>query len=231
MFLLGIIAALPHEIESISERMESVREETVGGIRFVCGRIGNTEMACAVCGVGKVHAAMCAEAMIIRYTPSLIINTGAGGTLTDELSVGDIAVATAVCQHDMDTSALGDEVGMISGPDLVYFETDKVLSDKIARLAADAGCRVVRGVIATGDRFVAADADRAMIKNTFDAVSCEMEGGAVGQVCYENGVPFAVVRAISDSADGDAVVDYPTFAASVARRSCDILCSFALEAK
>lgn len=221
--MLGIIAALPHEIESLSEHMHSVREETVGGIGFVCGKIGNTETACAVCGVGKVHAAICAEAMIIRYSPSLIINTGAGGSLTSELSVGDIAVATAVCQHDMDTSALGDEPGMISGPDLVYFQTDRWSSDTIARLAADRGCRVVRGVIATGDRFVADACDRKMIHDRFGAVSCEMEGGAVGQVCHENGVPFAVVRAISDSADGNAVSDYPKFASFVARRSCEIL--------
>lgn len=225
--MIGIIAALRHEIESLAGEMKNVKSERVGSIDFIRGEIDETEVVCAVCGVGKVFAAMCAEAMILRYAPSLIINTGAAGTLTADLSIGDIAVASAVCQHDMDTSALGDEVGMVSGPNLIYFETDKAASDKIISIAESVGCHTVSGVIATGDRFIAENDDRARIRAAFNAVSCEMEGGAVGQVCHANGVPFAIVRAISDSADGEAVEDYPAFAAFVSERSCSILCELA----
>ena len=160
----------------------------------------------AVCGIGKVFAAICTEAMILRYAPSLVLNSGVGGTLTPALSIGDIAVATSLVQHDMDTSALGDPVGLISGINKIYFEADK---DAVARLCAAAdkvGARTLCGTIASGDRFLADAAHKRFIADTFGAVACEMEGAAVAQVAYVNHTPFAVMRAISDSASGDATM-------------------------
>ena len=225
--MIGIIAAMQKEMDTIEEAMSSSVREKVGGIEFLRGEIGGCDVVCSVCGIGKVFAAMCAEAMIIRYAPSLVINTGVGGTLTRELSVGDVAIAEAVCQHDMDTTALGDEPGLISGINRVYFEADGSAVDMIEEIAGGMGIKTHRGTIASGDRFIASQAEKERIVSTFGAVSCEMEGAAVGHVCFVNSTPFAVIRAISDDADGGACEDYPAFAAASAAKSAAIVCALA----
>ena len=113
--MIGIICAMKIEADAIRETLTSPVCETVSGIEFTRGSLHGKEVVMAVCGIGKVFAAICTEAMILRYAPSLVLNSGVGGTLTPALSIGDIAVATSLVQHDMDTSALGDPVGLISG--------------------------------------------------------------------------------------------------------------------
>ena len=224
--MIGIIAAMQKEMELIAEQMEDAVHEEAGGIRFTRGKIGGRDVVCAVCGIGKVFAAMCAEAMIIKYSPSLMINTGVGGTLTDKLTIGDVAVSSAVCQHDMDTTALGDEPGLVSGINRVYFEAEVDAAEKIEEIAEKMGIHTVRGTIASGDRFVADKETKERIVRLFGAVVCEMEGGAIGHVCFVCGVPFVVIRAVSDDADGGACEDYPAFAAASARRSAALVCEF-----
>ncbi len=224
---LGIIAAMKIEAERIISKMENAVTEECGGVTFTKGRLGGCEIVCSVCGIGKVFAAMCAEAMIVRYAPDAIINTGVGGTLTRELSVGDIAISSAVVQHDMDTSPLGDPVGLISGINVIEIAADEELTRKISSVCERRGLRHMRGTIASGDKFVADPAIKKYITDNFSAIACEMEGAAVGQVCYVNKVPFAVIRAISDDADGGACSDYPTFAARAAENSADIVIGIA----
>lgn len=113
--MIGIIAAMNVEMESLRSYIQNPVTETISGITFVSGTLDGSEVVTAVCGIGKVFAAMCAQTMILRYKPDCIVNTGVAGTLTDKLEIGSIAVSSAVVQHDMDTSALGDPVGMISG--------------------------------------------------------------------------------------------------------------------
>ena len=216
---LGIIAAMKIEAELIEAAMTNVTRETCGSIEYCLGNIGNTDIVLAVCGIGKVFAAICAQTMIVKYAPDAIINTGVGGTLTKELSVGDVAVSSAMVQHDMDTSALGDPVGLISGINIVEIPADKNLADKISAIVNSMGINTVQGVIATGDQFIGNQERKDRIVNTFGAIACEMEGAAIGQVCYVNKVPFAVIRAISDDADGGACEDYPTFAKMAAKNS------------
>lgn len=225
--MLGIIAAMQKEADMIVAAMEDATHETLGGVNFVRGKLNGYPAVCSVCGVGKVFAATATEAMIIGYAPKLIVNTGVGGTLTDRLSVGDVAISDAVCQHDMDTTPLGDEPGLISGINRVYFEADRNAVCEIEKIAASLGIKTVRGTIASGDRFVASVDEKRRIVDVFGAVSCEMEGGAVGHVCHINNVPFAVIRAISDDADGSACEDYPAFAAKAARCSAEIVMQLA----
>ena len=216
---LGIIAAMKIEAELIEAAMTDIVRETCGSIEFCLGKIGTTDIVLAVCGIGKVFAAICAQTMIVKYAPDAIINTGVGGTLTKKLSVGDVAVSSAMVQHDMDTSALGDPVGLISGPNIVEIPADAALADKISAIVKDMGINTVQGIIATGDQFIGNQETKNRIVNTFGAIACEMEGAAIGQVCYVNKVPFAVIRAISDDADGGACEDYPTFAKMAAKNS------------
>ena len=236
----GIIAPMKIEAEHIIAAMENARCETVGGIEFTLGKIrmandhaggaiGEADVVVAVCGIGKVFAAMCAQTMIVTYHPDCIINTGVAGSLSRDIGVGDVVIAEDVVEHDMDTSPLGDPVGLISGLNVVKMHcSDKlrmsVLRNAAAHVLEGTGTKVFTDrVIATGDQFIADAEKKRWIAETFGASVCEMEGGAVGQVCTANGVPFAIVRTMSDSADGGAVEDYPSFAKKAAGISAKIV--------
>ncbi len=214
--LIGIIGAMEIEVEALRALMTDARDEVVSGIRFTVGTLEGTPAVCAVCGVGKVAAAMVAEAMILRFGVTRLLNTGVAGGLGEGLVVGDIVVADAVVQHDMDTTALGDPAGLISGLGIVKIPADPVFGATLQAATVAAGFVPRVGTVASGDLFVAKDEDKARIKAQFDAVACEMEGAAIGQVAYTNGVPFAVLRAISDGGDG---MEFSEFVGLAAERS------------
>lgn len=226
--MIGIIAAMNVEMESLRSHMKNTETDVISGIRFVRGMLEGKEVVTAVCGIGKVFAAMCAQTMILRYHPDCIINTGVAGTLTDKLDIGSIAVSSAVVQHDMDTSPLGDPVGLISGINKVELPADVLLSEKISACAREMNIKTVTGVIASGDQFVASAERKAFIVDHFGAIACEMEGAAIGHVCHVNEVPFCIIRAISDSADGSSHMDYPTFVKIAAENSVALVRRFLL---
>ncbi len=218
---IGIIGAMQMEVDALQAAMEHPVTETVSGITFVQGTIGTHEVVAAVCGIGKVFAAMCAQTMILRYAPQYIINIGVAGTVSKGLKVLDIAVADRVCQHDMDTSPLGDPVGLISGINQIYFAADACLVQTIASAAEARGVHTVIGTIASGDQFIHTQEKKDWIHHTFHAAAAEMEGGSVGHVCTVNNVPFAVLRTISDGDGG--TMDYNTFAKKAALQSIEVI--------
>ncbi len=220
---IGIIGAMGVEIEALAAAMENVQRETFGRIELRSGTLCGQQVVLAKCGVGKVFAAMCAQTMILRCGVDAIINTGVAGTLSNQLSIGDIAVSADVVQHDMDTSPLGDPVGLISGLNIVHMPADPALADAVEAAITAAGGKYLRGTIASGDQFIAGEAKKAWIRDTFGAIACEMEGAAVGQVCTANGVPFAVIRAISDGGNEESPMDYPTFVKMAAARSAAVV--------
>ena len=219
MSIIGIIGAMDAEVNGLIRKLDEHKIDSVGGMEFHTGRLLGREVVIARCGVGKVFAAMCCEAMIIRYAPALIVNTGVAGALDKSLRRADIVVAEKLCQHDMDTSALGDEKGLISGINKIYFESDGGAIDALMLSGYELGITVKRGVVATGDKFVASDEDRERIVSQFGASACEMEGGAIAHTAFVNNTPFVVIRAISDGADGDSAMDFPAFLAVAAKKS------------
>lgn len=226
---LGIIAAMKIEAEKIKETMTDRVDETVGGITFSEGKIGGTDVICAVCGIGKVCAAMCAQTMVVKYSPDAIINTGIAGTLSD-LGIGDIAVSDALVQHDMDVHDL-DQVPRGYHPALGITEipASAELADKIEKIALSLGVKVKCGVIASGDQFISSSEIKQTLIDNFGAIACEMEGGAVAQVCHMNKIPFAVIRAISDGANEQSFADYPTFEKFAAGKSAETAIRLAKE--
>ena len=216
---VGIIGAMSVEVEALIGMLEDRAEEIVGGIKFNTGSLFGKKIVVAQCGVGKVFAAICAEAMIIKYSPSLVVNTGVGGALNKELRPTDTVIAERLLQHDMDTSPLGDPKGLISGINKVYFDTDERAREILTSAAERLGLRAMRGTVASGDKFVADRADKERIVSEFSADVCEMEGGAIAHTAFVNGTPFIVIRAISDSADGEANMDYMEFLPVAAKNS------------
>ncbi len=221
---IGIIGAMQMEVNKIKEAIcEPVLEE-YSGVTFVSGTLDGNQVVAAVCGVGKVFAAICAEAMILKYGVDMIINVGVAGTLTSKLHVLDVAVADQVVQHDMDTSALGDPLGLLSGINKVYIPTDERMRNLLAECLEKRQIHFEIGTIATGDRFIHNKEVKDDIVAEFGAIAAEMEGGSIGHVCYMNKIPFAIIRSISDGDGGN--MDYQQFAEKAAQVSVQIIFDF-----
>ncbi|MCI8590524.1 MAG: 5'-methylthioadenosine/adenosylhomocysteine nucleosidase [Clostridiales bacterium] len=209
--MIGIIGAMQIEIQELIDSMKHAEAKTISGVTYWQGMIEEQEIVAAVCGIGKVFAALCTQTMILHYHPTCIINIGVAGALSPSLCIGDIVVADKVCQHDIDTTALGDPLGLISGINQVFLSCDSKQAEALYQTAKENNFAVWKGTIASGDCFVAKLEKKALLKQHFEAIACEMEGGAIGQICYVNQLPFCLIRAISDGADSGAGDDYQTF--------------------
>ena len=218
---LGIIGAMQIEIENLKPSIEKPRFETISGVDFISGEINGVEVVAAVSGIGKVFAAICTEIMILHFGVDHVINIGVAGSLVKDLKVLDVAVADSAVQHDMNTTALGDPAGLVSGINIVNFPADEKLKKAVCEVLDAKEIYHQTGVIASGDLFVDTDKQRQNIRMKFDAIAADMEGGSIAHTCYVNNVPFTLIRSISD-ADGSAM-DYNTFAGKAAEQSISIV--------
>ena len=224
--MIGIIGAMDVEVDEVKNLLEKRKNETVSSVEFAKGTINGHMCAVAKCDPGKVNAAVCAQSMILKYKPDMIINIGVAGSLSNELDIGEIAIGESSVQYDMDTSALGDPKGFISGIGLTYIKCDENIVKKLNTAAKEANLKHCTGKIATGDRFVGDDKTKKEIADEFSCIACEMEGGAIGHVCALNNIPYGILRAISDKADGSSKMDYPAFTKLAAKNSAKIILEF-----
>ena len=220
--MTGIICAMEIEARKIIAEMSGATTDVIAGGKYVHGELYGKEAVVAVCGIGKVNSAVCAQTMIIKYSPDEVINVGVAGALTGDLRVLDVVVSTDLVQHDFDVTSIGYEPGLIPGRKEVGFKASDRIVKKLCKALDNTGVRYVTGRIASGDVFVDTDEARRSIAGKFGAAACEMEGAAVAQVCAINGVEFAVLRAISDSGEGD----YRVFAERAADNSARVICEY-----
>lgn len=223
--MTGIIGAMDVEVATIRAAMTDTNETTISGIPFTKGKIGGRPAILARCGIGKVNAAICTQIMISVFHADEIINTGVAGAVAHGIRQNDIVIARRFVQHDVDTSPIGDPVGFVSTVGKIYFDADEGIAARLRAAIGDTAS-VVEGTVATGDQFVADKAITAQLRERFDAVACDMEGGAIAHVCTLAGIPFGAVRCISDSADENATMDYPTFAAQAAATCSRMVIAF-----
>lgn len=213
--MTGIIAAMQCELQKLLAMAENVSQKEILSITYYTGSLAGEEVVMAVCGEGKVNAAVCAQTMILAFGPDRILNTGVAGSLSPTLHVPNVAIATAAVQHDYDISPLGYEKGLVlcgkKTPEnqdgsctSVFFKADPALSSLLAKATREEGIYSECGVIASGDQFISEGEKKEEIRSLFGAIACEMEGGAIAQVCTVAGVPFGLIRAISDNADEKA---------------------------
>lgn len=224
--MIGIIGALDIELERLIGAMQGPVHREISGVPFTCGRLLGTDVVIARAGVGKVNAAVCAQTMALIYEPELIINSGVSGALSPDLRVGDVVIGTDVVQHDVDTTAMGDEPGFVSTVDRLSFPLDNYASTAIAAAAEELGIRAVRGRIASGDQFVASTERKEEIVRLFSAVTCEMEAGAIAHVCFLNRVSCAVIRCISDGGNEEAPMSYEEFLPLAAKNSSELTLAY-----
>ncbi len=226
---IGIVAAMSAELDALKPRLSEVTAREISGIVFYEGKYKNTNVVIAKSGVGKVFAAICVQTMILQYEPDMILHIGVAGGLSAGLSIGDIAIASSVVQHDMDTTAVGDPLGMISGIDLINIPCAENIVCTLRECAEKLGFHYEVGVIASGDCFMNDRARKEHVIQSFNAIACEMEGGSTGQVCYVNSVDFCVIRAISDNGDERSGVDYSASLAAASNASLRLTEAFLTE--
>lgn len=224
--MFAVIAAEPEELEAVAVRMENRRRETVYGLSVELGSLRGVPCAAALSGVGKVAAARTAQLLIDRFAPEAVLNVGSAGALNPDLTFGDIVIGRRCCQSDFDLTALGRVRG--EHPDFgLYLEADAALVARLVRaaeqLAARTPLRCVTGTIATADNFENDPVKKRACAEAFSADCDEMEGAAVGQVCTACGVPFAVVRSISDHPTDASVVDFETYLPLASERCAQLL--------
>ncbi len=227
--MIGIICALSIEVEGIAKLLDNKKEETFAKMKYICGTINGKQVVMTECGIGKVNAAMSTQVMIDKYNPSVIINSGIAGSISRSLKIGDIVISKDCVQHDFDGTQMGDPKGLIQYNDETRI--DIPVSESVANKLFDAcknleNTNVMLGRIATGDIFVAKKEMRSAIAEEFDALACEMEGGAVAQVCYRNGVECAVLRCISDDFDENQFMDFMEFRFLAADKSITAIKNF-----
>lgn len=213
MKTIGIIGAMEVEVAILKEKMEDVRIIKKASMDFYEGILAGKKVVVVRSGIGKVNAGICAQILADVFSVDAIINTGIAGSLNKNINIGDIVLSTDVVQHDMDATGFGYRKGQIPQMPVFFFNAD----DNLRRLAAEV-CRevnpdiqVFEGRIASGDQFVCDQDVKNQIVSEFSAYATEMEGAAIGQAAYLNEIPFLVVRAISDKADGSAQMDYSEF--------------------
>ncbi|MBR2594952.1 MAG: 5'-methylthioadenosine/adenosylhomocysteine nucleosidase [Solobacterium sp.] len=222
---IGLIGAMHDEIAALKNEMMITGTKTVARMEFTEGSIGNTEVVAVQSGIGKVNAAICAQILIDHFGVTHIINSGIAGSLNNVLNIGDFVVSTDVVHHDFDTTVFGYQPGEVSQLGTASFPADEDLRKKLAAAIRQAApdINMLEGRVASGDQFISDAARKQWIRDTFHADCCEMEGSAIAQTAWINNVPFVIVRAISDKADGSDLMDYIAFESAAARHSADML--------
>ena len=227
--MIGIICALSIEVEELTKLLKNKEEKTIAKMKYISGDINGKKVVMTECGIGKVNAAMSTQVMIDHYSPQVIINSGIAGSVSKMLKIGDIVISKDCVQHDFDGTQMGDPKGLIQYNDETRIDipVSKDVAEKLFEACKDIkDTNVVLGRIATGDIFVAEKAMRQSVADEFDALACEMEGGAVAQVCYRNDVPCAVLRCISDDFDENQFMDFMEFRFLAADKSMAAIKNF-----
>ena len=211
---MGIIGAMESEVHNLIARMEGVSYREKAGRRFAVGTLAGQDAIVVQSGIGKVAAAITAQILIDEFGVDALLNTGMAGGLDARLAVKDLVIATAALQHDFDITAFGHARGFMYGEDdtkPTLFVADADLCAKAREAAAQvlpAGSKAIDGIVASGDIFVDDSALKATLRDDFGAAAAEMEGAAIAQAAVANGVPFVILRTISDLAEHQANVSF-----------------------
>ncbi len=223
--IIGIIGAMESEVKTLKEAMQIDEVANAGGMEFYKGILKGKPAVVVQCGIGKVHAAMCAHSLICLFGAEKIINTGVAGSLDNSINIGDIVISTDAVQHDFDITQLGFKKGEIPYTGMVSFPASEELRKGAKNAAEDVAPNigVFEGRVCSGDQFVASHDKKEQIVSDFGGMCAEMEGAAIAQACYVNEVPYVIIRAISDKADDSEEVNFAEFQAMAAERCASIV--------
>jgi len=223
--MIGIICALSQEINDILNLMKNKDEEIFSSLFFVTGTLNKIPCVAVLSGVGKVHAALCTQTLIIKYKPDFILNIGVAGGIDENVKIGDIVVARSIIQHDFDIPSF------LCGKKHKFSNTEIPCSSWIVEKILDStknikDTNIHNGTIVTGDQFINSTNKLLKLKNDFKGIACDMEAGGVAQTCFMNKVDFGVIKSISNNADSNAKTDFSEFTEKSSKNVASVLYNF-----
>lgn len=200
----GIIGAMESEVKELAKGLQNKEAVEYAGLTFLCGFLCGKNVVIVKSGIGKVNAALCAQALILKFNVTKVINTGIAGALRSGLGVFDFVISSAAVYHDFDTTAFGYKAGQVPGmPE--KFDADQNLGElalaAFEKTEFSKEHKAVKGLIASGDQFISDSKQKKNIQANFEPACVEMEGAAIAHTCFLNSVPFVIVRCMSDMAD------------------------------
>lgn len=222
---IGIIGAMELEVEQLKENMSITEIVTKASMEFYTGTLNGVDTVVVRSGVGKVNAALCVQILADVFQVTHIINTGIAGSLNAELNIGDILISKDAIHHDMDVTIFGYRPGEVPSLGVCEFSANQEMID-----AAVVSCKEVNpdinvriGRVVSGDQFISNKEIKQHLIETFHGDCAEMEGASIAHGAYLNGIPFVIIRAISDKADDSAEMDYPSFEKAAAKHSARLV--------
>lgn len=221
---VAIIGAMEEEVAILREKIDSREDTVVANCEFYTGMLNGVDVILLKSGIGKVNAAMSTTILLERFQPDVVINTGSAGGFLSSLNVGDIVISTEVVHHDVDVTAFGYAYGQVPGMPARYTADTKLIEAAEKSAAHIRDIQVVKGLIATGDSFMNDPARVEFVRTQFSNLyAVEMEAAAIAQVCFQFGVPFVVIRALSDIAGKESSVSFEQFLHKAALHSSELV--------
>lgn len=222
---IGIIGAMELEVEALKSKLVDTKILTKAQMEFCEGELDGVHVVVVRSGVGKVNAALCVQILVDLFEVTHVINTGIAGSLNAELDIGDILISVDAIQHDFDVRIFGYALGELASMGVREFKADAAMAKLALETCAEVNpdIHAKLGRVVSGDQFICDAAVKEDLIREFQADCAEMEGAAIAHGAYLNNIPFVVVRAISDKADGSAEMDYPTFECAAAQHSAKLV--------
>lgn len=213
------------EVEALKEQMDVKNIVEKASMKFYEGTLRGKDVVIVQCGIGKVNAGICVQILADLFQVDAVINTGVAGSLRAEINIGDIVVSTDACEHDMDVTALGYKQGIIPQMKESFFKADRQLVEAAIEVCREVNpdINVYEGRVLSGDQFISGEEIKNKLIDLFDGFCTEMEGAAIAHAAFLNEIPYVVIRAISDKADGSAHMDYPEFECAAAAHSAKLV--------
>ena len=213
------------EVEALKEHMDVKNIVEKASMKFYEGTLRGKDVVIVQCGIGKVNAGICVQILADLFQVDAVINTGVAGSLRAEINIGDIVVSTDACEHDMDVTALGYKQGIIPQMKESFFKADRQLVEAAIEVCREVNpdINVYEGRVLSGDQFISGEEIKNKLIDLFDGFCTEMEGAAIAHAAFLNEIPYVVIRAISDKADGSAHMDYPEFERAAAAHSAKLV--------
>ena len=218
---IGILGAMEEEITPLLEILKDYKEIKYANNSYYLANFGQHELILAYSKIGKVNSTLSAAVMIEKFGAQVLLFTGVAGALKS-LKIGDLLVATKLCQYDLDITAFGHPLGFVPGNE-IFIKTDEKLNELAKQVANELGKKLAFGTIATGDEFICDESKKSKIVQVFDAEACEMEGASVALVCDALKIPCFVLRAMSDEAGEKAEFDFDEFVINSAKISAEFV--------
>lgn len=218
---IGILGAMEEEITPLLEILKDYKEIKYANNSYYLAIFGQHELILAYSKIGKVNSTLSAAVMIEKFGAQVLLFTGVAGALKS-LKIGDLLVATKLCQYDLDITAFGHPLGFVPGNE-IFIKTDEKLNELAKQVANELGKKLAFGTIATGDEFICDEGKKSKIVQVFDAEACEMEGASVALVCDALKIPCFVLRAMSDEAGEKAEFDFDEFVVNSAKISAEFV--------